>query len=404
MVKIGEIWRSGTMANNILDKYVDMTRPLNFVPRYCRWAMVALASAILSRKCWIHSEAFGYLYPTMYIIFVGRPGLGKTIVINRACEWFLDELTEEPNYASDCSTPAAFIEEFAKSYKQKNLNYSPLFVRAGELTAWFQDIGGGSFTQFLINFYDPMRPGQMWSKKLIRDGGSISFPNPALTLFGATTPDQIRTTKLMDTAGQGLLSRCVFVCEPEWHDHVPGAPKLDSKLRYEIFDVFRRMSEEIKGEFKFSADAEPELIKDNDYKNEKMSASESETLHSHFIVRRSVHIQKVALILSAMRDNKKIITGQDIRDARALIDDVMDDMMYAFGRRINKNDPALWDKILKKLPEGKFISHAELVALFEQDGEALPYSEDFRSVIEGLVMSGTIITKNQDGMVYYGKP
>lgn len=392
------------MSQNIIDKYIDMTRPLNFVPKYCKWAMVALASAILSRKCYIHSEAFGHLYPTMYIIFVGRPGLGKTIVINRACEWFLDDLDEEINYASDCSTPAAFIEEFSRSYKKNNLNYSPLFVRAGELTAWFQDIGGGSFTQFLINFYDPMRPGQMWTKKLIRDGGTVSFPNPALTLFGATTPDQIRTTKLMDTAGQGLLSRCVFVCEPEWHDHVPGAPKLDSKLRYEIFKVFKRMSEEIKGEFKFSEDAEAELIEDNNYKNRVMSESKSESLKSHFIVRRSVHIQKVALILSAMQDNSKIITGQHLRDARALIDEVMGTMMYAFGNRLTKNDPALWDKIIKKIPSGRFISYGDLVDLFEQDGEALAYTEDFRSVIESMEMSGKIITKNDNGVMYYGRP
>lgn len=389
----------------VIDDFIKFTRPMNLVPLYCKWAMIALGSAMLSRRVYMHSDAFGYIYPTMYIIFVGRPGTGKTMAIDRACEWFLDDLPFPPNYAADCSSPAAFLEEFQRAYKDDvsgNADHSAVFVRANELTAWFQDIGGGTFTQYLLSFYDPMPPGKMWKKKLIRDGGNLEFPNPALTLFAATTPDHIKNSKLVESAGMGFISRCIFVCEPNWYDHIAGSPQLDQTLKQSIKSTFRNLMG-MHGEFVYSEDAQQELRNDVDYKNEWMKEHLGETLFSHFVVRRDRHIRKTALIISALRNLTKIVTGEDIRDARTLIEELEENYMYAFGQRIKFNDEALWDRVITKMAPGKPVSYKWFVEEFEKDGQALPWNEEVRSVFKGMAMSGKIKILERDGETLYEK-
>jgi len=385
----------------LVKDFEEFTRPLNFVPIFARWSMIALGSAMLSRRVWTHNEAFGYVYPTMYVIFVGRPGLGKTVVINRACEWFLNSLPFPPNYASNCSSPAAFLEEFQAAYKNDPTgaqDHSPLFVRVGELTSWFQDIGGGTFTEFLLSFYDSMAPGEMWKKKLIREGGNLEFPNPGLTLFAATTPDHMKQSRIVESAGTGFISRCIFVCEPEWHDHVSGSPKLDPKLKANIAAGFRNLMG-MSGEFVYTEEALKDLEKDIDTKNDYMKEHPGETLMHHFMVRRDLHIKKAAIVIAGFRGSK-IIEISDVQDARAMVEDLKENYMYAFGSRIKFHDESLMESLKTKLPKRK-ITFREMATIFGNDGQALPFNNELSACLLSLKNAGELKITKEDGETYY---
>lgn len=76
------------------DKWMSYTDRLPTPDNMIRWAWLYTVSAALQRRVWIGPEDKP-LYPAMYIVFVSKPGIGKTLVIDDVehflRKWFFGE-------------------------------------------------------------------------------------------------------------------------------------------------------------------------------------------------------------------------------------------------------------------------------------------------------------------------
>lgn len=392
----------------LVEEYLKLVAPYKFSNLYNKWAFIACASACLERRVWINEEAIGYLYPNMYIVFVGPPASRKTTTARVPVDYFIKPLDNGPIFCSNQLTPAALVSELIEASKTKFAQQagpksSPLFVLAGEFGVWFKDIGGGSMIELLLEFFDSRRPGEEWKKRTQKDGLK-TMPNPALTILGCTTPRDILETRLADTAGTGFTSRVVFVCEPRF---VPGTtkfPPLDPTIVAKIRVAFYRMLS-MEGPFTYAAGAEQVVSDILDRTNAWMSENEgSSTLMGNYMARKPIQIRKVAMCLAAMRSLRQIILPEDLLEAEAMLTELEPTLMHAFGLQIIYQDRTLASKILEKVPLEGWMSEEKLLKAFKMDGQAIPLDDSYRNLLAGLIVQGVLKTKvSENGEKLYAR-
>jgi hypothetical protein len=392
----------GTEAlENLLSGYLDFVADYKFSAIYNKWAFLAAVSACLERKCWLDENALGFLYPNLYVVFVGPPASRKTTTAKVPVYQFLKKMENGPILCSNQLTPASLIDELkdagAIRYEHKT---SPLFVLAGEFGVWFKDIGGGSMFDLLLEFYDSRMPGEIWQKNT-KKWGKQEMPNPALTLLGCTTPKEIIQSRVMETAGIGFTSRVIFVCEPRF---IPGCakfPPLNGVLAKRILAEFYRINA-IAGPFALGEGTEAAIEGVMNRTNAWMEENPGTTIMANYMARKPVQVRKVAMLLSAMRDSRRIIRVEDIQMAEALMLETEPTLPTAFGLQIHYNDPGLSSKILDKL-QVKPLTEKQILSAFFMDGQSVP-SEEFDSSIKFMVKSGGVIIKKlENGEVTYAK-
>jgi len=326
----------------------------------------------------------------MYIVLVGPPASGKTTCAKLPIDLFLKDMHNGPLICSNQLTPASLIDEMKDASQERyHFETSPLFAFAGEFGTLFKDIGGGQIVDLLLDFYDTRKPGELW-KKHTKKWGKQEFPNPALTLLGCTTSKAIIETRLVDTAGLGFISRVIFACEPSFIANAEEFVVLNSAKIAELQAHFVRMNSII-GAFTLSEGARIERKRINDDNAEWLHNNVGTTILSSYLARKPTQIRKLAMIYSAMRDNRKIITREDMLEAEKMYKFTEPTIMSAFGMQIEYRDPALMTKIMDKIPPYIGISEPELFKSFYYDGQGVPYGYEFRDCISGLKRTGVLV-------------
>lgn len=386
----------------LLDKYADLVKEYGWDDRFVRFSFMAVVGALLSRNVWLYNNALGYVYPTMYILFVGPPACKKTSCADFAVREFYKQVHDHPPLGAKRMTPAALIKQLKDSAaEQGDEPYcSPLFVFAGEFGVFFKDIGGGSVTDLLLSMYDPTEPGGKWENYTVKDG-KVELVNPGLTILGCTTPKEVQDSRFSQTGGLGLTSRFIIVTVPHFVAGCEDFPPINQTRKYEIRGELERISE-ISGPFEWTEEAREENRKIKREVDKFHMENPGTSLRSNYMARKQHQVQKLAICFSAMRDSKKIITRQDMLEARKLIEMTEDTMLEAFGMNIEYRDKGLSTKIMDKIPERGKISEQDLLKQFANDSQAVPTGKEYEDAVNGLVRAGFVtLAKDKKGMVYF---
>lgn len=390
------------MTNPALEKWLELMAPGKWSPRYVKWAFLACVSAALEKRCYMSGGLVGTIYPNLYVVLVGGAGAGKSTVCSRAVSFLLDPLENGPVRASNCLTPAALVEEFQRAYDEKrHLGYetSPLFVYASELGMFMQDIGGGDLVTSLIEFYDAMKPGEIWKKTLIKKKYEIM--SPQLTMLAGTTRSWLQRNNLVDSAGVGFTGRTVFVHDPVFTPKSADFPALNEALLRDLQRTMKRVST-IQGEFilmnggKLAYKAVVEKV--NKWQSEHHG---SDGVFAMYMSRKPINILKAAMCLSAVRGEDMLLKEEDILLAEALMEELEPDLLNAFGITIKFRDEGLMQKILNKLPLGDEVSQQKLFHLFRLEGQGVPTGWELEGAVGGLLALGAITVYTKGTMVTY---
>jgi len=388
---------------NLLETYQDLVAPYKWSPLFNKWALITAISAVLERRVYIDEEALGYLYPNLYVLFVGPPGCGKSSSADCVIDHFIRTLQNGPIFSSSHQTPATLIDELGAANKAQPGAHpsSPLFAYAGEFDTWFKDIGGGELVDLLLNFWDTRRPGVKWVKNT-KMHSKQEIPNPALTILGCTTPQAIMEKRLASTGAIGFISRVIVVSEPRDDFGTFDFVKLDLAKVNLIQREFARMNS-LTGEFRLGPGAES-VRRAILERSKRTMQSYSGDLMKTYMSRKSVQIRKVSMILSAMRNSKKIVMLEDLIQAEALINELEPTIQDAFGLQTHYQDPGLASRIRSFFNRGEAISRNQLFARFYKEGEALSDNAELSGILGGMLKSGALSQRiEKDGTVIYVK-
>lgn len=297
-----------------IESFEYFTRNRQAPALFRKWAGIACIAGTLERKIWV--KAFGQLlYPNMFVVLCGGPGIGKTVAI-RETEFFWRSL---PGLfvAPDSVTRASLIDDLmAARRKILRVQENPPFVEFHSLQCAAEEFGvfvpqyEGEFINTLNKIYDCGK--QFEESRRGNKGERKKFNNPQLTILGGTTPSYLKDSLPEGAWQQGFTSRIVLIHSGEvvsiepWTEYASDE-KLQEDLIHDlkiIFNQYGQLHWEERSAAAFRAW----------YVGGREPVPDHPKLE-HYLPRRHTHLLKLCSVFSLARSNSLVITLEHYQEA-----------------------------------------------------------------------------------------
>lgn len=240
---------------SFLSDYREFTKGLEVPPSYHTFCSLVALSSLMGRKVWCMKGDYIRIYPNLYVVLVGPPGLGK----NTAMETTEDllHLFKIPVSAEAVTREKLILDIQAQ---ERTLDFlppddkyrvaSPYTVFATELSE-FLGAGGIGMISFLTDIYS-----RNLYEYRTKNKGSVFVRGPYLNLIAGTTPDWITTYLKDDIISGGFSRRCIFVYETARYGSNP-LPKITPEMQGAWAKVVERSQaiSKLQGPFTWADDA-----------------------------------------------------------------------------------------------------------------------------------------------------
>lgn len=369
------------MSNRLLPDWIDafMDYSSNSEPpaSFRLWTAISLLSATLQRKCKLPWGSLTF-YPNMYVVLVAPSGKAR----KGTAMGFADELLEGlgVKLAAESTTRESLIQALAEANDNTlgsdgmPVMHSSLTIFAPELTV-FLGYNNHMLMGDLTDWYDCRKRWTYRTKNM----GTDEIIGVYVTLFGATTPELIRTTMPLDAIGGGLTSRMIFVFERKKGKIVPAPFQSDEEL--ELFKKLQIDLERIhlmRGEFKVTRSY-------LDYWTDWYTAQEDNppfTDHrfAGYIERRPNHVMKLAMICNASRTDKMEIDRTDLERAISILEFTEVKMVDTFSGVGKSNQADVLTRVMNVVGTERKILKSDLLKMFYFDAD----SRTMDSILETL--------------------
>lgn len=397
------------LLNDWLEAYLEFAENTEPPISYHTWVGISVLASALQRKVhmlWGHTK----IYPNQYIILVGPSGTarkGDAITLGRP-------LMEHVNIkiASQRITPEALISVMSESITSfiddnKDLIFqAPISIIANELSVFV----GQKNLKLLADLTDLYDSHKTWeyetkhgyqTKKGIKTKDTIS--GVCVNILGGTAPDWIPTILPQEAIGGGWTSRVIFVVEPG-KGQVIANPNLKPPNNV-LYDKLKKDLEQIHlliGEYHFTNDALDSYVDWYEDQEEKLKNGIFPIQDSRFggyIARRATHVKKVAMCLSASRDNEIEINLKDFERARDLLEKTEKKMTKAFKGMGKSNISELTDKVLSIIMAKGKIKRSEVLRFLYGDIDIWTL-EQVEAVLYGMKVIEIIHLPTEKDVVY----
>lgn len=403
---------------------------------YIDFGFYYLIAASLQRRVWIGPD-HQQLFPNVYIILVGEPGVGKGLVINQVSQILkyhkleqtvnghavksdaMDDAVNEANYnnatkrksidkpllipvAADATTFEALTNAMARSTRgisyraweeslQKHVSkaylHCSLCFCLEEISSLFRK-KGENVVHFLIKTYDC---GDY--EYDTKTQGTDVIKRSCLNLFGGTTPSFVESTFDDRLLNDGYSSRNWFIFEAANRFNVLSIPDLtpeQQQHRKDIIDHVKKLTY-LYGQVKFAPDAWEFL--NNWWKNDAKRANTSPKLAPYY-ARKNIHAQKMAMAMhfgedAEMDENKapkNAITLECCKMALARLEEIEMKMHLALSFEGNNPLAVVSKKLIKFIRVAGPQTTKELQAQFWDDVT----TQQLNEIIEFLVKTNKL--------------
>jgi hypothetical protein len=354
------------------------------------------------------------LFPNMYTVLVGPPGVRKSTAMNTAVK-FIKRHTqvrmspddtagkyqglvsamegqmfdEEGKLKAELDQESAFTEDAmsfdALANMQVNLNPKDLhsmFIAASEWSI-FTGINNTGLLMFLLKMWD----GEDFEYQLRKETATLR--DPLLNMIGCSTPTNIASTLPAEAIGQGFMSRIILVHSSRKYKQVPRRKALPTDLRDDISTIFGEVHYKFNGEFTETAEAAEYM----DYQYGK-SAHIDDHRFLYYMERRQTHLFKLAMNIAAARLSTEI-SIEDVMDAQTLLTLTEKHMPDALGEYGMSPTAAAKQKLVEFLMLAKEpVTQQVLWTMMHKE---IPQRE-FIGVLNELMAAQKIISINVEGI------
>lgn len=370
----------GRKLDSWIEGFVSHTDNLDSPPMFRRWAAIAALASTLEQKVWLRSGG-GLLFPNLYIVLVGHPGVGKTRTIRKAKEYLL----EIPDYhiAPTSMTAASLIDTLVDSKRMivqlpnPPLEYNSMMIAADELGAFIHKYDD-EMIAVLSAFYDPDPYGHSRRGKDIK----IKIKSPQLNMLCGTTPSNLIKFIPEGAWDQGFCSRMILVFSDEriMHDdfaHVTRntSPDLIHDLKFINAQV---------GEYSVTEEYRKLVF---DWRDAGEQPQPNHPKLSHYNTRRRAHLYKLSMVSAIDRSSALVLTADDFRRAKGWLEEAETFMPDIFKAGSAGADSTAMEEIYHfVLTYGKVVPETKLINFMR---ERVPAHSVIR-VLEVMMRSGMI--------------
>lgn len=322
------------LLHDWIDEFVELTSHLPSPELFRKWVAISAVAGVLERKVWVKTMNME-LYPNLYVVLVGPPGVGKTVATS-----LVEELWRSINglhVAPKSVSKASLIDSLAEAKRNKtiidgnqskHLEYNSLLVNAGELGVLIPQYDS-EFMNILTDIWD----GRTYEERRRSKDLHITIKRPQLNILAATTPSYLNQTLPEGAWDQGFLSRTFLIFSGDttlvdiFSDQDTDFDKF-SKIKSDL-----RAISDIVGLFKFEPEARDAI------RNWHLGGRLPEPDHPklvHYNIRRTQQLLKLCMVASASRGSDTFIRLVDYQRALGWMleaEVAMNEIFKALGAR-----------------------------------------------------------------------
>lgn len=376
-----------------IDGFMDYSENSEPPQSFRLWSAISVISAALQRKCCIEWGSITF-FPNMYVVLVAPSGKARKGTAMAFASEMLEDLPL--SLAAESITREALIRELVGATRCFQISnddipktHSSLTVFAPELTV-FLGYNNHALMSDLTDWYDCRTRWTYRTKNM----GTDEIQGVYVTLFGATTPELLRTTLPLDAIGGGLTSRMIFVFEPRKGKIVPDPFLTNAELvlRQKLKADIERIHN-LKGVFKVTKGfverwtewyiAQEDHPPFNDHR------------FSGYIERRPNHVMKLSMIVNVSRSSKMIITKEDLERAIAILEFTERKMVQTFSGVGRASNADIMTRVMTELAIRKELTMSKLQTMFYFDAD----KKTMEGVIDTLKAMKFVSTKFQNNEV-----
>lgn len=299
---------------NWIETYQEYTEILPSPRLFRKWVAIFFVAAAMERKIWVRTMG-SVLYPNLYALLVGPPGIGKGQAIHPA-EIILRDIPDLHIGPSDM-TAASMIDALNESIRRVILMGNPPYVEFNSLTVISRELGvlipgwDTSLMNNLTDIYDGFTVDQKRRGKDIR----IKILHPQINLLGACTPSYLNEVMPPGAWDQGFISRTILVYSGERTPRDPfaedNAEALTARVHGDLLHDLKTIALEF-GQMAFTTPAATAI------KAWIRGGCAPEPAHQklqYYNSRRVAHLLKLCMISSISQSGDKIITLENYSEA-----------------------------------------------------------------------------------------
>lgn len=348
--------------------------------------------------------SFFKVFPNMYIVLVGPPGVKKTTAIRIATN--LVSSNPDIHISADATTREALIKAMKDAQQTISFEgsemkigfHSSLTIVSEELSV-FLGKENHALLSFLTNLYDCSDKWEYRTKNM----GTDVLHGTWLNMLAATTPAWLSGSIPLTAIGGGFTSRIIFIVEDEAR-HKKAMPKItpEEKIIQEeiIYDLEQIAL--LQGEMKLDWGDPSVPISEHKIINGSHTGSvkgcawcwfeqwymtkedklATDSRFSGYSARKHIHLLKVAMLLSIAESDKLIITDKHLELGLGLIDELEDKMVDAFGAAGRSDVGIDVDDILNVVKTAKKIPRRDLLRGLYRDVSPFKFQQAMGQLIE----------------------
>lgn len=299
---------------------MEYTEALPSPKVFKRWAAISAVAGALERKTWVRIRKQP-LYPHLYTVLTGPPGVGKSEVTSLVERLWrnLGSGLDGGHYVASTSLTSASLKDDLRDAERRivrigetpsHITFNTLLVCANELTS-FINAYDNAFIGTLTDIYDskPFSERRRYGKDT-----TFKIEHPQINILAGTTPSYLSDLLPEGAWDQGFTSRTLFIYSGE-----PSKTRLFSDMEDHNNDVEKMLLDDLKkigklyGKFTWDKEAS-DAITEWDWQDGPPKPTHPKL--QHYNSRRTVHLAKLCMVSSAARNDELSITLEDFELAR----------------------------------------------------------------------------------------
>lgn len=346
-----------------ISSYEDFTAASGSPAIYRLWTAISCLAGAMERKVWVRTMQSD-LYPNLYVLLVGGPGIGKSQALSHTDRFWRG--LKGHHVAPTSLTKAALIDALADAKRSiarpgqipPHVEFNSLLVAASELGVFLTSYEN-DFMNTLTTLYD----GGTYAERRRTKDLKLEIPRPQLNFLGATTPSYLNAFLPAGAWDQGFLSRTILIYSGErvFRD-VFSESQTDPALQGALANDLKGISE-LFGKMEFTPEA-VEVIRE--WHTAELPPVPTAPKLRHYNARRLLHALKLTMVASVDRSWSLTIEAEDFLRAKAWLlaaEEGMEDIFLAMNSGGDSNHMEdIWNFVYRiTAKEKKPLSEARLV-------------------------------------------